>query len=125
MRQNPLSRASWWLLFLAAALLLPLLPTASILAVGWLLPGQIEWFYADASVPIGPLLSASAIALLVSRATIALALHLVCFVVAIYLLSCVARMELVFAKACVTQRGVYIDFQQQQQEIKGSEESCG
>lgn len=105
-------------------MLLPILPTATVLAFGWLMPGQVEWFYADASVPIGPLLSASAIALLLSRAATAFALRFICFALVVYLLSFVARTELVFAKACVTQRGAYIDFQRQQQDINSTGGSC-
>lgn len=121
---NHLTRTSWWLLFLAAALLLPILPTATVLAFGWLMPGQVEWFYADATVPIGALLSASAIAFLLSRAAAAFALRFVCFALVVYLLSFVARTELIFAKACVTQRGVYIDFQRQLQDLNSTEDSC-
>ena len=105
-------------------MLLPILPTAIVLAFGWLMPGQVEWFYADATVPIGALLSAFAIALLLSRAATAFALRFVFFALVVYLLSFVARTELIFAKVCVTRHGVYIDFQRQLQVLTSTENSC-
>ncbi len=122
MNRNLKSIFVWWLLFTASVLFLPLLPTASLLGVGWLFPDQVPWFYAEASVPIGPLAAVSAVTFLLARAKTPALLRLCTLGVVIFCMSFIARTELVFAKACVTQPGTHINFQQQQrdqEEAKG------
>lgn len=114
------STVIWWLLFAASVVLLPVIPTASILAVGWLFPGRVPWFYADASVPIGALLAVSAATFLLTRANVLLVARFLALSTVIFCMSFFARTELVFAKACVTQRGSHINFQQQQRELEAA-----
>jgi hypothetical protein len=106
----------WWLLFAASVVLLPVIPPSSVIGLGWLFPGQVPWFYADASVPIGALLAVSAATFLLTRANFYLAVRLIALGAVIYCMSFYARTELVFAEACVIQRGSHINFQQQQRD---------
>ncbi|WP_133155282.1 hypothetical protein [Kinneretia aquatilis] len=108
------SKLAWWLLLAASVVLIPVIPPACVMGVGWLFPGQVPWFYADASVPIGALLAVSAVTFLFTRANFYLAMRLVALGSIIFCMSFFARIELVFAEACVTQRGSHINFQQQQ-----------
>lgn len=110
------SKVIWWLLFAASVVLLPVIPTASILGMGWLFPGQVPWFYADESVPIGALLAVSAATFLLTRANVLLVARFLALGAVIFAMSFFARTELVFAQACVTQRGSHINFQQQQRD---------
>jgi hypothetical protein len=110
------SKLAWWLLFAASVVLLPVIPTACVMGVGWLFPGQVPWFYADASVPIGALLAVSAVTFLLTRTNFYLAIRLATLGAVIFSMSFFARTELVFAEACVTQRGSHINFQQQQRD---------
>lgn len=86
------------------------------MGVGWLFPGQVPWLYADASVPIGAVLAVSAVAFLLTRTNFYLAIRLATLGAVIFCMSFFARTELVFAEACVTQRGSHINFQQQQRD---------
>lgn len=110
------STVIWGLLFAASVVLLPVIPTASILGLGWLFPGQVPWFYADASIPIGALLGVSAVTFLLTRANFLLVARFLALGAIIFCMSFFARTELVFAQACVTQRGSHINFQQQQRD---------
>jgi hypothetical protein len=112
------STFAWWLVFAAAVVLLPVIPVASLLGLGWLLPGLVPWFYADVSVPVGALISVSAATFLLTRTKSSVTLRLVALGVVIFFMSFFARVELVFAQACITQRGSHINFQQQQRDRK-------
>lgn len=121
---SPLGKSalSWWLLFAASVVLLPIVLPVSIMGLGWLFPGQVPWFYADASVPIGALLSVSAVTFLLTRANYYVVLRLFTLGAVIFCMSFFARTELVFAQACVTQRGTHINFQQQQRDREAAKE---
>ena len=109
-----------WVLLLSSVFVLPAVPTGIILLLGWFMPGKISWFYADASVPIGPLASVAACTFLITRNKGITVLRLLFICALIFFMSFIARIELVFAKDCVTQRGVYINFQQQHQDIEAA-----
>ena len=111
---NARSRLTAGLSWVAAAMLLPLIPPGTVLVLGWLLPGRIPWFYADAAVPVGALLSVSAVTYLLTRCRGYAVVRLLILLVVVAAMSFFARIELVFTVPCVTQRGILIDFQRQQ-----------
>lgn len=113
----------WWLLFAVSVVLLPVIPPASVLGLGWLFPGQVPWFYADASVPIGALIVVSAVTFLLTRANFYLAARFIGLGAVIFCMSFFARTELVFAESCVTQRGSHINFKQQQRDREAAKEA--
>lgn len=120
-----MARARWWFAFLTSVLILPVAPTLVVMGVGWLFPGKVPWFYADAAVPIGPLLSVSAVTSLLIRARTAAVLRIGAFGSIVFCLSFIARSELVMAKACVSQRGAEINFQQQLRDWRAADgQSC-
>ena len=84
------------------------------------MPGKISWFYADASVPIGPLASVAACTFLITRNKNMPMLRLLFICALIFFMSLISRIELVFAVECVTQRGWYINFQQQREDIEAA-----
>lgn len=109
-----------WVLLLFSVLVLPAVPAGIVLLLGWLVPGKISWFYADASVPMGPLASVAACTFLITRNKGIAVLRLLFICALIFFMSFIARIELVFARDCVTQRGGYINFQQQQQDVEAA-----
>jgi hypothetical protein len=120
MNRSNSSVLGWWLKFVVAVLVLPIVPTGVVLALGWLLPGQVPWFYADASIPIGPLTSVATATYLLTLSNAPRALRALALIAIIFGMSFIARIELSFAQACVTQRGALIDLQRQQRDIQSA-----
>lgn len=117
---NKLKKPAWWLLLLLSITVPPIIPAATVLTLGWVMPGKISWFYADASVPIGPLASVAACTFLIARSKKIPVVRFLFICAVIFCMSFVAKIELTFARECVTQRGMYINFQQQQQDIEAA-----
>ncbi len=107
----------WWASMLCTLLVIPIAPTALVLGAGWVLPNRVPWLIADASVPLGPILATVLAAHLLNQASRpAQVLRIACLLAIALLMSQVARVELVSATPCVSQRGSHIDFQRQVQE---------
>lgn len=126
MNAHSASFLRWWAKLLCALLIIPIAPTGLILGAGWLLPNRVPWFIADASVPLGSILATVLVAYLLNQARRPTKVLRLAFLLAVALfMSQVARVELVFATPCVTQRGSHIDFQRQAQErLQSGQSEC-
>lgn len=111
---------------LASVLVLPLLPSLVVIAVGLLFPGSIPWSFANAAIVVGALFSVCVCALLLRYRQWSMLLRSLVFALVALFMAGFSQIEFFTSQACVTQQGKYIDLQRQYGEIQAAQEgACG
>lgn len=121
-----LSRSAyWWPTTIASVLVLPMLPSLMVIAVGFIFPGTVPWSIANSALVAGAILSVFSFAFLLRYRRWPIVLRGLALAIIALVMSVFSKGEFFTSQECVTQQGRYIDLQRQYREVQAAQgQSC-